>query len=279
MRPLRLGISTCPNDTFAFHGLLHGHVDLGGIEVEVSYLDVEELNHGMAAGRFDIAKVSFHAALSMAEDCWVLPSGSALGFGVGPLVLARDEQGAQPNEKARVLCPGPWTTATLLWKLFHPGQGELIQMVFSDILPALKQGRGELGVCIHEARFVWREQNLVRVEDLGETWEARTGCPLPLGGIVARRSLEPGLLSRFQRSLFASIEWGEEHREACLPAMRAQAQEQSDEVLWAHVDLYVNEWTRELGDEGRRALATLARLANESGVLRGEARLEVFETS
>ena len=264
---LRLGISTCPNDTFAFHALLAGQSDLHGLRFDVELLDVQELNEGMLAGRFDVAKVSFHAALAMTDAVVILPAGSALGFGVGPLVLGRPGRTADAPTPPRVLAPGAWTTATLLWKLFHPESVRLEQRVFSDIMPALRRGDAELGLCIHEGRFTWRESGLERVEDLGETWEQATGVALPLGGIAARADLGPALLDRVAAAVRGSLEWGLEHREACLPTMRRHAQEQADAVLWHHVELYVNEWTRDLGEQGRRALEALSARARAAGIL------------
>ena len=233
----------------------------------------------VAAGAYDLAKVSYYAALRLANEVVALPVGAALGWGVGPLLLAGPGAGARacaPHE--RVLCPGEWTTAHLLYRLFHPGEGRVEQVVFSEIMPALERGEAARGVCIHEGRFTWEQRGLERVEDLGERWEAASGCALPLGGLVARRSLDAEVVRRACLVLRDSVEWGRAHREDCLPSMRAHAQELSDEVLWAHVDLYVDERTVELGDTGRRALAQLARLAREAGLLADGADLEVAST-
>ena len=278
---LSIGISTCPNDTFAFHALLEGEVEVPGHRLSFELADVEELNRAVLAGRLDVAKVSFHAALAAADDLVVLDAGSALGHGVGPVVLG-SPGGRVRRERAgppRVLAPGTWTTAHLLWRLFHPEPVRLEQRVFSEIVPALLRGEAELGVCIHEARFTWREAGLELVEDLGETWHAATRAALPLGGIVARRSLGEDVARRISDAIRRSIEWGFEHRTACLPTMRRHAQEQADDVLWGHVDLYVTDETRRLGPDGRRALSELAARAREAGPLghgaafRGELRV------
>ena len=279
---IRLGISTCPNDTFTFHALAAGKVLQDGLDFEIDYLDVQELNERMIRGTYDVAKVSYHAAVAHSSDWLMLPSGSALGFGVGPLVLGfRGRHAAAPPEgpdraHPLVLCPGRWTTATLLWQLFHPEKVRLQQTVFSEIIPALEQGRADLGVCIHEARFVWRERGLDRVEDLGETWENQTATPLPLGGIAGQKALGEDVLRRVQEAVHASLVWGLEHRDACLASMRAHAQEESDEVLWKHVELYVNDWTLDLGATGREALRAVARLAGERGLLTAGTELDVL---
>lgn len=262
---LRVGISTCPNDTFAFHGLLSGESDRHGIDWAIELLDVQTLNERWLAGEFDLAKTSFAAALRAGPDSLVLPAGAALGRGVGPVVLAPAPPHA-PQAPERVLAPGEHTTATLLWRLFHPGRGTLRQVVFSAITPALARREADLGVCIHEGRFTYAEQGLRLVEDLGATWERTTGAPLPLGGILARRGLGRELTTRATRALQASIDRARAAPQAAEATMRRWAQEHSDAVLWKHVELYVTADTRELGPEGRAALAELTRRAQAAGL-------------
>lgn len=280
MTRLRLGISTCPNDTFAFHALLAGEVEpelVGDLDLEVELLDVEELNTAMAAGRFDVAKMSFAQMLGRADELVLLPAGSALGFGVGPVVLGRPgyEPGAHADaypDGPRVLCPGAGTTAHLLWRLFHPEPAVIEQRVFHEIMPALARGEADLGVCIHEGRFTWQDSELSLVEDLGRTWEQATGSPLPLGGIAARRDLAAPLRRRLGRAIRRSIELGQAHRAgpdegaAPLATMARHAQDRATEVLWAHVDLYVNPWTLDLGPEGARAIEVLSERARDLGL-------------
>lgn len=272
-RPLRLGISPCPNDTFAFHGLLTGRVD-PGFPLEIVLADVQELNERLARGDLDASKVSFFAALRLAAQVALLPVGAALGRGVGPILVASPSR-PLPREP-RVLCPGEATTAHLLYRLFHPGEGRVEQTVFSRILPAVARGEADLGVCIHEGRFVYREHGLELVEDLGATWERATGLPLPLGGIAARRSAGPERWEGLAAAVRASLELARAHPEATLPTMRAHAAEQGDAVLWAHVELYVSEETLALSDLGRAALAELERRSRVAGLLPPESpRLEV----
>ena len=274
MTPIHLGISTCPNDTFAFHGILEQRVDLRGLEFQPELLDVEELNRRLCAGDFDVAKASFHAAVLLSADLGVLRAGSALGFGVGPLLLAarpdthprdplRLDNDAHP---ALVLCPGEHTTATLLYKLFHPGEGELSQVVFSDIMPALKNGDADFGVCIHEGRFTWQQQGLVLIEDLGARWEEATSSPLPLGGILARHGLGRELITTVRDVLTDSLAYAHAHRDETVTTMRRYAQELTEEVMFKHVDLYVNEWTSDLGELGRVSLGLLHRQAVDVGL-------------
>jgi len=262
---LRIGISPCPNDTFTFHALVTGAVRARGLELEFDFADVQELNARLAAGQYDAAKASFSAALHMARELVVLRSGSALGFGVGPLLLARP--GAPPLDAAHVLCPGARTTAHLLYQIFHRGQGRVEQTVFSRILPALEQGEADYGVCIHEGRFTYARHGLVSVEDLGQTWERSVGCPLPLGGIVARRSLGEGALHALDDAIGESLDHARAHPDDTLAFMREHAQELDERSIWQHVELYVNAWTRDLGPDGSAALAQLARSARAAGLL------------
>jgi len=279
MTTVRIGISTCPNDTFAFHGLLCGRVDACGLDLRIELADVEVLNQRALAGDFDASKVSFAAALSMAGEYFVLPCGAAIGFGVGPLLLAarpgerpeRTRAGAPP---ALVLCPGAHTTASLLYRMFHPDQGRVEQVLFSEIMPALKAGRADFGVCIHEGRFTFAEQGLERVEDLGQRWEAATGAPLPLGGLVARRDLGFDVLSALTHAIRNSIDHAISNRAETFDTMRQYAQEMDDDVIAAHVDLYVNEWTRDMGSDGRAALDVLSKHAPAGD--HGRKALEVF---
>ena len=273
-QPIRLGISTCPNDTFAFHGLLTRAVDWRGLDFQVELLDVETLNERLLAGDFDVCKASFHAALLAAGDVVVLPSGSALGFGVGPLLLAA-EPGTRPTHPGqRTLCPGRHTTAALLFDLFYPRSSRVEHVVFSAIMSRLQARTADFGVCIHEGRFTWQAQGLALVEDLGTRWETETGSPLPLGGIVASRRLPDTTIAAVQGVIHDSLLLAWRDRAAPLPTMRQHAQEFDDDVLMQHVDLYVNDWTLELGATGAQALDELS--ARAAAVGRGGGRLEVF---
>jgi 1,4-dihydroxy-6-naphthoate synthase len=299
---IKIGISTCPNDTFAFYPLLERCLSTGDLELEFCLLDVQELNERLQAGELDVGKASFHAALKLADRYAVFSAGSALGFGNGPLLLASpstaveagpggsENQGSgggsvanqvvagravPPGSAARVWCPGQDTTAHLLYRLFYGELGQVQQVVFSEIAPALLDGRADYGVCIHEGRFTYQQQGLRLVEDLGERWERETGVPLPLGGILGRRDLGAATLSRLGRLIEASVRMALGQRGEALPTMQQYAQEFSPEVLWAHVDLYVNRWTERLGAEGERALAVLAERAVALGLVPPGTRLDV----
>lgn len=271
MTRLHIGISTCPNDTYAFDGLIRGQVDARGIQFEFEYLDIEQLNRRWIAGDFDLAKTSFATAARQVDRTVVLPVGSALGFGVGPLLLSSIADAAPRDASQRCLCPGEMTTATALFGMFYAGTSRVEQVVFSDIMPALEAGHADFGVCIHEGRFVWESLGLHLVEDLGTRWESETHLPLPLGGLVARRDLGPALIASACDAIRGSIRAAHGDPDAALPTMRQHAQEFDDAVLLQHVELYVNDWTIDLGVEGRKALAEFAKR------LGGDAGLEVFD--
>ena len=268
MRPettLRIGISTCPNDTHAFHGLLAGEIRVPGRSLEFELADVQALNETLETGRFDLVKASFAAFLEWSDRWILLPVGAALGRGNGPLLLAR-EPGRRPGVDDVVLLPGPATTATLLYRHFHPGRGRPSQMRFDRIMPALEAGEAEFGVCIHEGRFTYAERGLSLVEDLGVLWEAETRSPLPLGGILARADLDPETTASATRAIRESIALADRRPAEAMATMRRHAQELSDPVIRAHVDLYVNDFTRDLGVEGRRAVERLAACARRAGL-------------
>ena len=263
---VQIGISTCPNDTFAFSALMNRQVDWRGFEFEIQLMDIQELNDRLFLGDFDVAKTSFYAALLLADRTVVLPSGSALGFGVGPLLLAAQPNSIPSDAQHLTLCPGKHTTAALLFQLFHAGTTRVEHCVFSEIMPRLQNETADFGVCIHEGRFTWQQAGLSLVEDLGTRWESETKCPLPLGGLVARRTLADERIAGIQAVVSDSIRCGLANPKAALPTMRKYAQELDDEVLMQHVDLYVNEWTQELGQVGATALAKLSEMAMRIGI-------------
>ena len=266
---LRVGISPCPNDTFAFHAILERRIDMRGFELAVELLDVQQLNDGLFGGRYDISKASFHAALLLSDRFVMLASGAALGFGVGPLLVAAGP-GAAPSPESRVLCPGETTTATLLYHCLHPHQGTIAQTVFTDIGPALLRGDADLGVLIHEGRLTYLRDGLTLVEDLGTSFERLADAPVPLGGILADRALPDGTAAEFADLLRESIAYGWANRDETLVTNRRHAQEMDESVIWPYVELYVNDHTVDLGPEGARALVVLERTGRAAGLFAGD---------
>ncbi len=266
MRDLELGISTCPNDTFMFHAIIHEKIDLLGLRFRIRYLDVQELNELTRGKQLDCSKVSFHAAIHLADQYGILRSGAALGNGVGPIVVSKQD-GLEPSTTTLVCCPGAWTTATLLFQLAYPESKNIEHRVFSDIMPAVVAGDVQLGVVIHEGRFTYQQQGLFLSTDLGTEWEVQTSAPVPLGGIVASLDLADDVHARLRAVIRSSIEYAHANRDETLPTMRRHAQELTDEAIWPHVDLYVNDFSIDLGKVGVDALQQLDALAREAGVV------------
>jgi 1,4-dihydroxy-6-naphthoate synthase len=253
---LTLGISPCPNDTFIFDALANGGVPTGDLSFDVVLEDVQTLNEWARAGRLDVSKVSYGVVPAILSGYAVLSAGGALGRGVGPLLVTRPGAGPFRPERT-VAIPGRDTTAHLLFSLAYPSAMAKRFLVFSEIEGAVLRGEVDAGVIIHEGRFTYEAKGLEKVQDLGDFWERTTGAPIPLGGIVARRSLEPAVRREVDRLVRASLEYANARRPALSPWVRARAQEMDEAVMRRHVDLYVNEFSLALGDPGRRAVRTL----------------------
>ena len=255
-----LAISPCPNDTFMMHALLKGHVHREGMEFDVSFLDIQELNAALSEGRFDFCKVSSIAALDYSSEYQLCSAGAALGYGVGPLLL-KHPKAAPLTAYSSVLCPGANTTACALFGYFYPEAKSAVRhRVFSDIMPALERAEADFGVVIHEGRFTYQAYGLERVADLGAMWESTCKLPLPLGCIVARRTIHGSVRKDFEDLVRSSITYAYQHREEVSHTMRQYAQELGSEALWSHVDLYVNQWSLDLGAEGKAAFEKLKSL-------------------
>ena len=266
---LTLAFSPCPNDCFIFDAMVHGRVDLEGLEFEVRLADVEALNTAAFAGEVDISKLSFHAYAYCADRYVLLDAGSALGRNCGPLLISKrpvttDEAAAG---RLRIAIPGKYTTANFLLGYAFPLATDKTELLFSEIEPAVLDGRYDAGLIIHENRFTYQAKGLRKIIDLGEYWESTTGAPIPLGGIVIRRSLTDAVKQRVNRVLRRSVEYAFAHREASLPYVRAHAQEMDEEVMYKHIDLYVNQYSIDLGEDGRGAIELLFDKAAASGLI------------
>jgi 1,4-dihydroxy-6-naphthoate synthase len=253
---LTFGFTPCPNDAFAFHALVHGLVP-AGFEVEPVLLDIEELNRCAARAELQLSKLSFGAAAAGGDWYRLLRSGAALGRGVGPLVVAREPDSLEQAAAGRIAVPGRETTAFLLLRLAAPSLGEVVELRYDRILDAVVAGEVDAGLIIHESRFTYGEHGLVAVADLGEWWEGETGLPVPLAGIFARNDLEPEIVDEAQAAIRASVEYAFAHPEASRDYVRSLSKEMSDEVCAAHIALYVNEHSVDIGDEGLSAIDRL----------------------
>jgi 1,4-dihydroxy-6-naphthoate synthase len=266
---LTLAFSPCPNDCFIFDAIVHKRIDLEGLDVAVTLGDVEALNKAAFAGDIDITKLSFHAYAYCVDRYVLLDAGSALGRNCGPLLISKR---TIPREEVasgalRIAIPGAYTTANFLLGFAFPHARNRTELLFSEIEPAVLDGRFDAGVIIHENRFTYESRGLRKIVDLGEHWEQTTGAPIPLGGIVVRRSLPDDVKQAVNRVLRRSVEYAFAHRDASLPYVRAHAQEMSDDVMYKHIDLYVNEYSVDLGPEGRRAVQVLFETARRSGAI------------
>lgn len=264
---LTLGFSPCPNDTFMFYPLVHGLVDTSGLTFRERLEDVETLNRLALSGELDVSKVSYHALGHIRDQYALLRSGSALGRGCGPLLVARDELDPADLRGRRIAVPGQYTTALLLLRLLDPQLDNFIVMPFNEIMDAVLTGKADAGLIIHESRFTYRDMGLHRLVDLGEWWESETGLPIPLGGIVARRSLGVETIAVIERALRAGVAYARSHPAEATLYIREHAQEMSDEVCAAHIGLYVNDFSAELGNEGEQAIAELLHRAENSGII------------
>lgn len=265
---LSIGFSPCPNDTFMFCGLVHGEVDIKGVAFENPVLeDVETLNAWAFEGRLDVTKLSFHALGHVLDDYILLNAGSALGRGCGPLLVARQPFLFENLAEKKIAIPGRYTTAALLLEMFNPACKRTVAMRFDEIMPAVADGKVDAGVIIHESRFTYDQYGLGLLQDLGKWWEDTTGCPIPLGGIAAKRTLPNELLHKIDRSIAESVRWAFHHQVQCMPYIKQHAQELDDTVIREHIALYVNSFSQDLGEEGLAAVKEFFRRGREGGRL------------
>jgi len=267
--PLTLGFSPCPNDCFMFDAIVNRRIDLEGLEFSVRLADVEALNKAAFAGDADVTKLSYHAYAFCIGDYVLLNAGSALGRNCGPLLISKRPIGADEvaGGSLRIAIPGKFTTANFLLGLAFPRAQDKTPLVFSDIEAALISGRFDAGLIIHENRFTYQAKGLKKIIDLGEFWESETGAPIPLGGIVVKRSLSEDVKHRVNRVLRRSVEYAFAHRTASLDYVREHAQEMDQDVMCKHIDLYVNQYSVDLGPEGRRAVELLFDKAATTGII------------
>ncbi len=265
---LSLGFSPCPNDTFIFYGLVHGRIAPNAVTFAAPLLeDVEKLNLWALAKELDVTKLSFHALGHVLDEYCLLSAGSALGRGCGPLLVAASRHPLEKLRSMTIAIPGKLTTAALLLQMLLPDCHHLVEMRFDQIMGAISQGKVDAGVIIHESRFTYGEQGLVCLCDLGQWWEESTGLPIPLGCIAARRSLGRERIEAIDRAIRASVDYSFAHPDECLPFIQSKSQELEPEIVRSHIQLYVNDFSRDLGEEGRAAIKSFMDRGRRAGVL------------
>ncbi len=253
---LTMGISPCPNDTYIFHAMIHGLVDVP-FEIDLRMADVQELNKMAERGALDISKISVGAWPVVAKNYAALDSGAALGFGCGPLLVARENLPVEAFSQAVLAHPGSMTTACRLIDLHGGFTGQRKEMIFDRIMPAVASGEADCGIIIHEGRFTYGEYGLHKIMDTGEWWETAYKVPLPLGMIVARRELGAEMIAAVSSAIRASLEHANAHPEAGRDFIKTHAQEMADPVIAAHIKTFVNQYSLSLGEDGRKAIEIL----------------------
>ena len=271
---LTLGFSPCPNDTFIFDALIHHKIDTEGLDFEVFFEDVETLNQKALQGQLDITKLSFHAFAHVLANYALLDAGSALGFGVGPLLVCRRENTALVNSKLQtpksdlaVGIPGIHTTANFLLSIAYPQLHNKKILVFSEIEEALLQNEIDLGLIIHENRFTYQNKGLHQVVDLGNYWEKLTGCAIPLGGVAVNRKLPQEIQEKINRLVGKSVKFAFKNPKSGLAFIRSHAQEMDETVMYQHINLYVNQYSVNLGANGRKAINSFFIKAKENQII------------
>ena len=254
---LSLGFSPCPNDTFIFDALVNHKIDTEGLDFETSFADVQTLNQWAMQKKLDITKISYGVLPLVLDRYELLDAGGALGKGVGPLLIANREIPLSRVADGRIAVPGKNTTANLLLSMAFPDAVNKQFMVFSEIESSVLSGRSDMGVIIHENRFTYRQKGLVKLRDLGEAWEEKTGCPIPLGGIVMDRNLDPALRQKVNSLIRQSVAYAFGNYPLLTDYVKAHAQEMDEQVMRQHIDLYVNNYSLSLGEDGRNAVKKL----------------------
>jgi len=265
MEKISLGFSPCPNDTFIFYALSHKKLK-SDVEFSQILRDVETLNKMAFNKELDVTKASFHAFGFLRDDYCLLHSGSALGRGCGPLIVAKKKIQYAKLPQKRIAIPGKMTTAYLLLQLFNPEIKNIVEMPFDRIMNAVSLGTVDAGLIIHESRFTYPSYNLVKLIDLGGWWEEETGLPIPLGGIFAKRKLGAAAIRKIDSLIKKSIEYAYRNPDEAREYIKSNAQELDDDVIDQHIGLYVNDYTLEIGD-GAAAVEKLLSCAEESGLI------------
>ena len=254
---LSLGFSPCPNDTFIFDALVNNKIDTSPFSFDVHLEDVETLNQRAIEGKLDISKISFAVFPHISNQYEILNSGSALGKGVGPLLISKKNIPDLDSKigDLTIALPGKNTTAHMLFSSAFPAAHHKKFVLFSNIENAVLVGDVDLGVIIHENRFTYQQKGLIKLMDLGDYWEQKTGLPIPLGGIVIRNNLEPGIKLKIDQLIRQSLEFAFSNYPELPPYVKEHSQEMEEDVMRKHIDLYVNDFSIDMGPVGKKAIA------------------------
>ncbi|MCK5857547.1 MAG: 1,4-dihydroxy-6-naphthoate synthase [Bacteroidales bacterium] len=265
---ISLGFSSCPNDTFIFDAMIHGKIDTEGLDFELFIGDVEELNRKAFSNELAITKISYNAYTRLTDSYILLDSGSALGENCGPLIIANESFNIDELSSKIIAIPGINTTANLLLSVAFPEIKNKKEMIFSDIEKSVIEGSVDAGLIIHESRFTYQEKGLKKIIDLGEYWENLTNTPTPLGGIIAQRELGNDMLHKINRVLRRSVQFAFDNPKSGFDFIRQHSQEMSEEVMYKHIGLYVNNYTLDLGEAGKKSVETLFNKAKQLGLIK-----------
>lgn len=262
---LSIGISPCPNDTFIFDAIHNQRLDLGELQFDFHMLDVEQLNRAALEGKFDVTKLSYFAFTQMSDNYQMLRSGGALGHNCGPLLVSHDPN-LKLNEQSKIAIPGIHTTANFLLTKAYPFLTQKTETLFSEIESAVSSKKFDAGLIIHESRFTYMDKGLQLVKDLGQYWEEQTQTPIPLGGIVIKRNLPEDVKVKVNQLIADSVSFAFSNPAASKTFVQQHAQEMEEEVVNAHIALYVNSLSVDLGEQGRKGVDLMFRQLPSIGI-------------
>jgi 1,4-dihydroxy-6-naphthoate synthase len=273
---IKLAISTCPNDTFIFDALVNKRIDTGGYSFDVTLADIQELNNLALSGEADMVKISYALYPLVSKEYQLLTAGSALGSGVGPLVVSKRKIYPDEVEHAKIAIPGKTTTANFLLSLAFPEATNKKVYLFSDIEEAVLQNEVDVGVLIHEGRFTYKQKGLFKVIDLGEFWEETTANPVPLGGIAIRRDLPEKVKRELNTLTRQSVEYAFANSRETTSFVKMHAQEMDEQVILSHIELYVNNFSIDLGERGKNTVRAMLEKSSNFEQYKGAELIEPF---
>ena len=277
MKKISLGYSTCPNDTFIFDAMVHHKIDTEGLDFDIVMADVEELNKKAIKQELDVTKISYHVYSKIANHYCLLDSGSALGKNNGPILVSKHKIYPDEVNDIKIAIPGENTTANMLFSIAYPYAKKKKEYLFSDIEDVVLSNEMDAGLIIHENRFTYEKKGLQKIVDLGEFWEKETKLPIPLGGIAVKRDLDHEVQLKINRILRKSVEYAFENPKSAYPYIKKYAQEMDEDVMYKHIELYVNQFTIDLGKDGRDAVKMLYKKASSLGII-PELNQQIFLT-